>query len=238
MSLQIEELPNGLKESFGPFRRYLLTRGMVLVFDREGAVVSDGVGSSASFPAGCDPDEYGLFTPKTYARLVDEVQLEIGVRFVGFQGDSSAEAAFRIDKHAISGGGLAEGLLNRLLTLEHLVRSRVLGISGITQDELTDSLNVVAALNENISYGLLGPDMLEKAIDSLRNLGNPVEQAFFAFNATSIAEDMRQVFMAACHHFSSLNSGIHAINQQGPMRALVEEPTDEPLGNQTVFGSG
>ena len=70
--------------------------------------------------------------------------------------------------------------------------------------------------------------MLEKAIDSLKNLGNPVEQAFFAFNATSIAEDMRQVFMAACHHFSRLNSGIHAINQQGPIRALVEEQTNEP----------
>ena len=228
MNLQIEELPNGLKESFGPCRRYLLTRGMVLVFDREGAVVSDGVGSSASFPAGCDPNEYGLFTPKTYARLVDEVQLEIGVRFVGFQGDSFAEAAFKFDEHAISGGGLAEGLLSRLLALERLVQSRVLGVSGITQDELTVSLNLVAALDDNISYGRFDPDMLEKAIDSLKNLGNPVEQAFFAFNATSIAEDMRQVFMAACHHFSSLNSGIHAINQQGPIRALVEEPTDEP----------
>jgi len=201
---------------------------MVLAFDREGAVVSDGVGSSASFPAGCDPDEYGLLTPKTYARLVDEVQLEIGVRLVGFQGDSSAEAAFRIDEHAISGGGLAESLLNRLLALERLVQSRVLGVSGIAQDELTDSLNLVAALDENISYGFFGPDMLQKAIDSLKNLGNPVEEAFFAYNATSIAEDMRQAFMAACHHFSSLNSGIHALNQQRPIRALVEESTDEP----------
>ena len=228
MNLQIEELPNGLKESFGPFRRYLLTRGLGLVFDREGAVVSDGVGSSASFPAGCDPDEYGLFAPKTYARLVDEVQLEIGVRLVGFQGESSDETAFRIDEHAVSGGALAEGLLDRLLALERLVQCRVLGVSEITQDELMVGLNVVAALDENVSYGRFGPDMLGKAIDSLKNLGNPVEQAFFAFNATSIAQDMRQVFMAACHHFSRLNSGIHVINQQGPMRALVEGPTDEP----------
>ena len=228
MNLRIQELPNGIKEAFGPFRRYLLTRGLVLVFNSDGAVVSDGVGSSVSFPAHSDPDEHGLFTPRTYARLLDEVRHKIGVKLVGFHGDSSVEAAFRIDEHAMSGGALAEGLLIRLLALEHLVRSRVLNVTGITKEELTESLNIVAVLDDEISYGNVGPAGLEEAIDLFRKVGKPIDQAFFAFNATSIAEDMRQVFMAACHHFSSLNSRIQTINQRGPTSALVAVPTDEP----------
>lgn len=227
MNLRIQELATAGKEAFGPFRTYLLTRGLVLAFKSDGAVVSDGVGSSLSFAIDSDPNEWGLFPPQSCARLMDEVQLQLGVRFVGFHGDSFEDVAFRIDEYSISGGSLCEGLLSRLLALERLVSKSVLSATGIRGEELTNGMNIVAALEDEISYGKVSPASLEQAIHSFKKIGIPVEEAFFAFNATSIAEDMRQALMAAHFHFRGLNSRIRKINQTRPMGALLEASTGE-----------
>ena len=126
MNLRIPESAKVGKEAVGPFRTYVLTRGLVLVFNGGEAVVSDGVGSSISFPLGADPDEWGLFPRQDYARLLDKVQHELGVRLVGFHGSPSEDVAFRINNYLFSGGSLVEGLLGMLLDLEDLVRVRVL----------------------------------------------------------------------------------------------------------------
>ena len=94
MELRIPELATGAAEAFGPFRTYLLTRGLVVSFDGVEVVVADGVGSSISFPISSEPDEGGLFPNEVYVRHLDEVQNRIGVQFVGFQG-ATDEGAFR-----------------------------------------------------------------------------------------------------------------------------------------------
>ena len=228
MNLRIPESATVGKEAFGPFRTYLLTRGLVLAFNSEGAVVSDGVGSSVSFPVDSDPDQWGLFTPQTYAGSFDKVQHELNVRLVGFHGGSFEDVAFRVDEYLLSGGSLAEGLLSTLLALEDLVSRRAISATGITEEELMYGLNIAAALEDDISYGKVDPVRLEQAIDSYKQIGIPMDQAFFAFNATSIAEHLRHALMAAGFHFRSLNSGIQKINQTGPSSAFVAEPTNEP----------
>ena len=236
MNLRIQESAADGKEAFGPFRTYLLTRGLVLNFNSKGAVVRDGVGSSASFPADSGPDDWSLFTYRTYARLVDKVEHELGVKLVGFHGSSSDDVAFRVAEYSISGGWLVEGLLSRLLALENLVRRRVLSATGINEAELMNGLNISATLEDDISYSKVDPAGLEYAIDSFKKIGIPMDQAFFVLNATSIAEDMRHSLMAACFHFRSLNSQIRTINQTGPLAALVAAPTDEPW--ETRLSSG
>ena len=236
MNLRIQESAADGKEAFGPFRTYLLTRGLVLNFNSKGAVVSDGVGSSASFSADSGPDNWGLLTDRSYARLVDKVEQELGVKLVGFHGSSSDDVAFRVAEYLISGGWLVEGLLSRLLALENLARRRVLSATGINEAELMNGLNIGATLEDDISYGKVDPAGLEYAIDSFKKIGIPMDQAFFVLNATSIAEDMRHALMAACFHFRSLNSQIRTINQTGPLAALVVAPTDEPW--ETRLSSG
>ena len=228
MNLRIPESAAVGKESVGPYRTYVLTHGLVLAFNGEGAVVSDGVGSSISFPLGAEPDEWGLFTRQDYAYLLDKVQHELGVQLVGFHGSPSEDVAFRIDDYLFSGGSLVEGLLGTLLDLEDLVRVRVLSATEITEQDLMNGLNIAAMLDDDISYGKVDPALLERAINVYKEIGTPMDQAFFVFNTTSIAEDMRHALLAACYHFRGLNSRIQKINQTGPTPALVGEPTGQP----------
>ena len=228
MNLRIQESAAGGKEALGPFRTYLLTRGLVLIFNSEGAVVTDGVGWSVSFPVDSDPDELGLFTAQAYACLFDKAQRELGVRLVGFYGDGSDEVAFRVDEYAISSGLLGEGLLSRLLTLENIVRKRVLSATVIDEAELMAGLEIAAFLEDEISYGRVDPAGLGQAIDLYQKSGIPMGQAFFVVNTSSIAEDMRQALFAACHHFFNMNLRIRTINQTGPAAGLVTAPNNKP----------
>lgn len=216
MNLRIVGSASVHHEALGPFRTYLLTRGLILLLNSEGAIVRDSVGSSVSFPLDCKPDEFGFYASKLYMLLLRRVERELGVRLVGFHGGSADKIAFKVDEHLISGGSLAEALLSRLLTLEDLVRKRVQRTTGISQATLMEGLNVSAALEDEIYYGRMSPASLEQAIESTKKIGVPVEQAFFVTNSISIAEDMRHALMAACFHFRSLNSRIRTINQTRP----------------------
>ena len=86
MELRIPELATSAAEAFGPFRAYLLTRGLVVSFDGVEAVVADGVGSSISFPISSEPDEWGLFPNEVYVQHLDEVQNRLGVKFCWLSG--------------------------------------------------------------------------------------------------------------------------------------------------------
>ena len=213
MALRIPESAAAGREALGPFRSYLLTRGLILNFKNDEAVVTDGCGSSMPFPIRSKQEKYGLFPPQTYAHILGDVQDDLGIKLVGISGDSSYQAAFRIDEYVMSAESLAEGLLARLQGLERLVRRRVLDYTGINESEMGTREAICAKLEDDISYGRIGPSDLTEKIDSLRKVGIPIDQTFFVLNATSIAEDMRHALLAACYHFCALNSGIRTINQ-------------------------
>ena len=219
MELRIPELATGAAEAFGPFRTYLLTRGLVVSFHGVEAVVADGVGSSISFPISSEPDEEGLFLNEVYVRHLDEVQNRIGVKFVGFQG-ASDDGAFRIGDYAFSAGQLGETLLGRLSKLETLIRNRVLKKCGITEIEIMTGMAICANIEENVSHGKVGVAGVELLIDALRKASTPITEAYFIFNATSIAEDLRYALQAACRHFRNLNLGIRKLNR-APASALA-----------------
>ena len=228
MDLRIPQMATSGKEALGPFCLYLLTRGLVMNFNSEGALVSDGVGSCVSFPSDAEHEFEGLFSTETYAHLLEEVQHHLGVRLVGFHGGSSNNVAFRVGDYAISGGCLNEVLLGRLLTLENLVRKRVLLATGIDESQLMERLNIGAALADDVSYGKVGPASFQQALDAYNTFGFPMEQAFFVLNATNIAEDMRNGLAAACYHCHAMNSGIRTINQTRPLGAPAVESESEP----------
>lgn len=226
MELRIPELATGAAEAFGPFRTYLLTRGLVVRFDGVKAVVADGVGSSIPFPISSEPNEGGLFPNEVYVRHLDEVQNRLGVKFVGFQG-ASGDGAFRIGDYVISAGWLGETLLERLSKLETLIRNRVVKESGITEGEMTTGSAICANIEEDISYGRVGTADVESLIDASRKAPAPITEAYFIFNATSIAEDLRHALQAACHHFSNLNLGIRKLNETPASTLTTTELANE-----------
>ena len=228
MNLRIHQSARAGRESLGPFRTYLLTRGLLLDFDETGAVVTGGIRSSVSYPANQEPDESGLYSPQTYADLLDAVQNSVGVPLVGFVGSPSEDVAFRVEDHAISAGMLGEGLLGRLNELESSIRRRVMDHTGVQEVDLTLARNYVASLENDISYGKLGPANLERTIDTSKNAGVPITEAYFVSNATSIAEDMRHAILAACYHFRHLNRGIQKINQTNPPFSPPTRSEDTP----------
>ena len=226
MELRIPELATGAAEAFGPFRTYLLTRGLVVSFDGVEAVVADGVGSSISFPISSEPDEGGLFPNEVYVRHLDEVQNRIGVKFVGFQG-ASDDGAFRIGDYAFSARRLGETLLERLSKLETLIRNRVLKKGGIAEVEIMAGMAICANIEEDVSHGRVGIAGVELLIDALKKTPAPITEAYFIFNATSIAEDLRYALQAACHHFRNLNLGIRKLNETPASALATTELVDE-----------
>ena len=227
MDLRLLESATVGKEALGPFRSYLLTRGLVLKFNNKEAVVTDGVGSSVPFPVRSNPNEYDLFSPKTYAQVVDEIQGKLGIKLVGIGGESSYEVVFRSDDWTISESLLSEELLARFGVLERLVRKRVCDAADIAEIKMVEWETICANIEDEISYGKIGPFALGKKIEALKTTEIPMDQAFFVFNATSIAEDMRHALLAACHQFCSLNLGIRTINQGTPPQGATGQ-TDGP----------
>ena len=228
MSIRIDTSLRAGAESFGPFRTYLLTRGLVLDFDDKSAVITGGAGTEVSYPIDYEPNEFGLFERDVYALWLDKAQTEIGATLVGFVGSPSSEAAFTVGANAISAGMLGEELLGRFIALENLVRRRVMDHTNVDEEHLTIGLNVCAALEDEISYGKMGPVHLREAITAYSNAGFPIEEAYFVRNCESIAEDLRSSIAAACHHFHRLNSGIRGINQSKPPTPHLIERDDEP----------
>ena len=236
MALRIQQPEAVGKESFGPFRTYLLTRGLLLNFDQSGAVVTGGTKQSMSFPTTHQADEFGLYPSRVYAEMLDQVQSAVGVSLVGFLGSPTEEVAFRIGDHAVSASMVGEALLSRLNALESAIRARITNQTGIQEADLTVGLNVSSALEDDISYGKLGPTSLQKAIDGYITVGIPITEAFFVNNAISIAEDMRHALLAACHHFGDSNMGIQNINRSAPLIPDPNEPDDEPWENRLISG--
>ena len=228
MNIKMHMSKGNARESFGPFRRYLLANGLLLKIDGKGAVVSDGAGSEVAFSMNAEPNEFGLYTTSEYARLVDKVQSEVGARFVGFHGVPSDDAAFRVDEHAISAGWLSETLLGSLLTLEFLVRQRILNKCRIDEANLASGVETVWEFDEEISYGKIGPSGLEQAINLHGKDGVPMKEAFFIVHGKNISEDMRNALLAACFHFHSLNSRLRTINESGPTNPVMFSPNNVP----------
>lgn len=236
MNLRIHQSESAGRESFGPFRSYLLTRGLLLNFDQSGAVVNGGPRSSLSYPTNHELNEFGLYSPQVYADLLDEVQNAVGVSLAGFVGSQSEEVAFRTGEHTVSASMVGEALLSRLNGLESLIRRRVMNHTGVQEADLMVGSNVVATLEDAISYGKLGPPGLQRAIDGSKSAGSPITEAFFVNNAVSIAEDMRHAILAACHHFRHLNMGIQKINQTDPLLPSSIETNDVPWENRLISG--
>ena len=232
MELRIPGSAIGAAEAFGPFRTYLLTRGLVVSFDSAETVVADGAGSSISFPISSEPNEEGLFSNEVYVRHLDEVQNRLGVRFVGFQG-APDDGAFRIDDYILSAGGLGETLLGRLLELETLIRNRVIRESGIAEGEIKVAEAICANIEEGISYGRIGIADMERLIDAAKKTPTPITEAYFIYNATSIAEDLRHVLQAACHHFRNLNLGIRRLNEMSASTPATTELVGESWERRT-----
>ena len=213
MTLRIHPPDSSSREAFGPFRTYIFTRGLTLTLSQDGAAVSDGVGSSLCYPTSLEANEFGLLSNEEYYRLVSEVEDDLGIKFVGFAAENSVESAFKLGQHTLSSSWVGEELLGKLQTLESLVRKRVLDTSSITAEKLDIGRNICAALEDDISYGKVGPVPLEKAIDSYRKVGVPIDEAYFVHNAAGIADDMRHLLSSACYHFTNLNSRILKINR-------------------------
>ena len=228
MALRIKNSSFGDRESLGPFRKYLLTRGLVLDFDAEGANVTDRAGSALSFPIDEEPNEYGLYSPLEYACSLDEVERRLGVKFVGFFGAPSEGTAFRVNEYAMSGTHISEALLAELLKLENLIRKRVLSTNAIGESELKTAVEIVWALDDDISYGKVGLVGLKQAIDRIKILGMPINEAFFICNAKSISEDLRNAMLGACFHFHTLNSRILAINESDSSPDFLSATDQEP----------
>ncbi len=213
MALRIPASSATTAEAVGPFRTYLLSRGLELSFSTVEARVVDGVGSSISIPIDSELNEWDLFPNEVYVRYLIEVQDKLGVQLVGFNDQVSTECAFRVDEQVISAGWLGEALLGRLLSLENLISLRVMQQSNISEVELRKGREITANIEDNISYGKSGLSDVELLIDALRKTSIPIVEAYFIFNATNIAEDMRHALQAACHHFQRLNLGVRNLNE-------------------------
>ena len=201
------------KESLGPFRTYLLTRGLALNFNSEGGVVNGGSRTCLPFTSAIESDENGLFPAQVYSTLLDRIEEDIGVNLVGSVADSSNDVMFRVDEYVISTPWLAEGLLLRLKALENLLQRRVLDSTGIDVAQLNTAKELCANWEKDIWDGQVGPDDLQQRIDRHAAARWPVKQAFFISNAIGISEDIRNAILAACHHFGTLNSGMVRINE-------------------------
>ena len=215
-------------EAIGPFRIYLLTHGLLLNFAGEGALITDGDGSSLSFPESSEPNEFGRYSNEAYKQLLETVEREVNARLICIKGESSYDAAFRTREGLTTAPWLAEALLDRLLTLEGLVKQRVVQATGTGETELMVASHTVANIEDEISYGRIGPIDLQQLIDSFESAGIPMREAFFMENATSIAEDMRHAMLSACHHYENLAGGILAMNHTGQFGRRSGIPNNEP----------
>ena len=258
MSLRIDKVSAITKEAFGPFRTYHLSRGLTMEFNATDLVVKGGPVLFKTFPLPPKPSEDFWITPDASAEMVKSVEHDIGVKVVGMSAPISnygymqpqsqpeqlpdasvqlfppCDALFRVDGFLISGEWLAEALLSKLLLLESLIRKAAC-YQGIDEGKLKLGEEFCATFIASIEDGKLGPDGLNTLIHGTETSGVPIREAFFVSNAESIAEDMRNTMLAACHHLANMTSRIWEINQSSPMVSSLVKALDEPW--EVVHGS-
>ena len=86
---------------------------------------------------------------------------------------------------------------------------------------------ICANVEEEISYGRIGIADMELLIDASKENFHPITEAYFIFNATSIADDLRCALQAACHHFRNLNLGIRKLSEMSASTLATRELADE-----------
>ena len=253
MGLRIDVLGPVSKSAFGPFRIYHLSRGLTVEFNQVDLVVRGGQTLSARFALEFEQSEDSWPSSKTSAQMVSQVERDIGVKVVGMSAPTlkhleiprtetsvatqallPSETVFRVDEYLISGGWLAEELLTKLERLDSLVRT-IMRSQGVSENDLWIGREFCANVEEAIRAGRLGPEELDVLIDGMAKQGVAIRGAFFAFNAQSISDDMRNSLLAACHHFAGLNSLIWAVNQDYQVVPSSAEELGEP--RETIHGS-
>ena len=168
MALRIPQSATTSMQSFGPSRTYMLSRGLVVRLDREGAVVNGGAGSQITLRTDATPNEFGWLTPQAYAELMHQAQCqvsanlvgatradrippevyadlidglprEIAARLSGPDESPPSEVMFTVDDRIISDRWLGEELLGRFLVLENLVRTTTLKFAGVSGSVFRES---------------------------------------------------------------------------------------------------
>ena len=236
MHLKVNIQGTVTKEAIGPFRTYHLSRGLTLKFNPADAVVSGGTTSSLAYQQMGEPDDFGLLSSDNYSEMLRQAERDIGVRLVGATGSLPDDILFRVDNSVISGEWLAEELLGKLTHLDSLIRRRVLVFEGLSEVALQASREICANIHDQIWAGHVGPNALDTLIDKLKSTVIPIREAFFVFNAQSIADDMRNSILAACHHFADMTSRIWNVNQGRHLSPSSGKELSE--GQEIVYSSG
>ena len=256
MALRIPQSATTAVQSFGPFRTYMLSRGLVVRLDGEGAVVNGGAGSQITLRTDATPNEFGWLTPQAYADLMHQAQCqvsanlvgatradrippevyadlidglprEIAARLSGPDESPPSEVMFTVGDRIISDRWLGEELLGRFLVLENLVRTTALTSTGVSGSVFKESQEFVAVLDDAVLDGRIGPEMVDAITTNPNGMPIDVKVAFFVSNSISIADDVRLAIMAAGYHLATLNSGILSINEKGPLRAPTSISGDD-----------
>ena len=259
MDLRIDIEIQGSKEVFGPYRIYHLSRGLTVDFSAMELIVRGGASLSKTLPLPPYPCEEFWVTPETSFDMLNKVERDIGVKVVGVSGSKvranlnpaapefqqlselqihelpPEDALFRVNNFAISAGYLAKELLAKITLLEALVR-RAVHSDNVARVDVQRAGEICANLNDHIVNEELGPGVLEELIQKLRQIGVPISEGFFVFNAGSIAEDMRSAVLRACHHFTSMTAALWRLNQNPPLNLPSGGPLAEP--GEVVHSSG
>lgn len=256
MALRIPQSATTSMQSFGPFRTYMLSRGLIVRLDREGAVIEGGAGSQITLRTDDSPNEFGWLTsqayaelmhqaqcqvsanlvgatradriaPEVYADLIEGLPREIAVRLSGNDESPPSEVMFIAGDRIISDRWLGEELLGRFLVLENLVRATALKVTGVSRSVFEESQEFVAVLDDAVLDGRIGPETVDAITADPKGIPTEVKVAFFVSNSISIADDVRLAIVAAGHHLATLNSGILSINEKGPLQAPTSISGDD-----------
>ncbi|MFH7025911.1 MAG: hypothetical protein ACHBN1_11025 [Heteroscytonema crispum UTEX LB 1556] len=222
-------------EAFGPYCIYHLSRGLTLDISAKEAYLQGGRHLYKAYKI--LPKFSDLSIPDnaiTYNNLVKQIESEIGVRVVASASklnqqsekinqcistnDDSynrvippEQSIFRLHHLYISAEGLVEEILFRLQKLEFYCN--IIIFNQVDNSFISKSNEICASLKERIFTGHLDSEELDIIVKTAKNLGLPIEQAFFISNGSSLADDMRNTLMRACHHFLSMTKYLWQVNQ-------------------------
>lgn len=252
MNLFIKNLGKESTEAFGPYCIYHFSRGLTLNIGAKEAYLRGGGKLCKVYeaPEGLEP---GLpADADAYIALVEQIETEVGVRVIAYAQKNLLErgsqfeefppagepthvlapdgAIFRVDSRYISDSRLGEELLGKFQTLDFY--SSVLISNRADGDFSLGAREICAYLKERIWSGHLGPADLDRLIKEVKHAGIPAEQAFFLFNGSSLAEDMRSAMLRACYHFSSMTKNLWLVNQSNTADDPLYDSLFETDGSQ------
>ena len=208
-------------EAFGPFRSYILSRGLVVRFTPERAEVVGGRGSQLAVPFDHGPDEFGLHSRKFFAKALEQIERQVGVKLVGLGSSTSSEVAFKISDGMMTAGNLAGEVLARQLTLESVIRQKAIESAGIDEDSLLLAQGVLSNMDDAILDGKIGRNTLSILADATVKIYPGMRAAFFVSNAINIGDDMLVAMRSACRHLAQMNSQILTLNDRDRQLALT-----------------